>query len=251
MRVRVLDRAALVLIILLGCAAVARAQGSRDFLFGEPRASIGVRGSWVFAREGSDIFSFVKQHLTIDDGDFDAPAVAGDVGIAIARRVEVVGGVEFSRTAMRSEYRNFVDNNRRPIEQDTQLRALDVHASIRVALAPRGHGVSRLAWIPSRATPYVGAGGGMLWYQFSQAGDFIDALAPPPQPVFTDRFESKGHTPSAHVFGGVDVRLFRGLMGTVEGRYLWANAPLGRRYENFDPIDLAGFRMSAGINMLF
>jgi hypothetical protein len=251
MRVRVFDAAALCLIFLLACAAAARAQGSRDFLFGEPRASIGVRGSWVFAREGSDIFSFVKQQLTIDDGDFNAPAIAADVGIAIARRVEIVGGVEFSRTAMRSEYRNFVDNDRRPIEQDTQLRGLDLSASLRIALAPRGRGVSRLAWVPSRATPYVGAGGGMLWYQFTQQGDFIDALAPSPPPVFFDRFESKGHTPSAHVFGGVDVRLFRGLMGTVEGRYLWANAPLGRSYENFDPIDLAGFRMSAGINMLF
>jgi hypothetical protein len=152
---------------------------------------------------------------------------------------------------MRSEYRHFVDNNRRPIAQDTALREINASGSIRVALAPRGRGVSRLAWIPSRTTPYVGIGGGVLWYKFSQAGDFIDALAPPPQRVFTDRFESKGYTPSAHAFGGIDVRLHRGLMGTVEARYLWANAPLGRSYERFEPIDLAGFRVSAGVNVLF
>jgi hypothetical protein len=97
----------------------------------------------------------------------------------------------------------------------------------------------------------VGAGGGFLWYEFTQAGDFIDALAPPPQRVFADAFRSKGWTPSAHVFGGLDAKLHRALMGTFEARYLWAHAPLGRSYENFDPIDLAGFRVAAGINLLF
>ena len=247
---RAVSSAALSLLTVLSAATLAGAQ-SRDFMFGEPRAAIGVRGSWVFAREGSDVFSFVKQHLTIDDGDFNAPAVAADVGITVARRVEAVGGIEFSRAMLRSEYRNFVDNNRRPIEQDTELRELNLSGAVRVALAPRGRGVGRLAWIPSRATPYAGVGGGILWYQFSQAGDFVYALAPPPQPVFRDRFESKGHTPSAHAFGGLDLRLHRGLMGTVEARYLWANAPLGPNYERFDPIDLAGFRVSAGVNVLF
>jgi hypothetical protein len=37
----------------------------------------------------------------------------------------------------------------------------------------------------------------------------------------------------------------------VEGRYLWAAAALQRRFEGFDPIDLAGLRLSAGINVLF
>lgn len=210
-----------------------------------------MRGSWVFAREGSDVFSFVKEHLTIDDGDFNTPAVAADLGIALTPRVDVVGGFEFSRATMKSEYRHFVDNNRRPITQETELREVNLSGSVRVALAPRGYGVSRLAWIPARATPYAGVGGGYVYYQFKQAGDFIDALAPPPQPVFTDAFESTGWTPSAHVFGGVDLRLYRALMGTIEARYLWANAPLGRSYERFDPIDLAGFRVSAGVNILF
>jgi hypothetical protein len=46
---------------------------SPDFLFGRPEGSIGVRGSWVFARAGSDWYDFVTDQLTIDTKDFDAP----------------------------------------------------------------------------------------------------------------------------------------------------------------------------------
>jgi len=121
---------------------------------------------------------------------------------------------------------------------------------VRVALAPRGTAVSRLAWIPGRVTPYVGAGGGMLWYQFTQAGDFIDVRSRNLS-VFTDVITSQGWTPSAHAFGGVDVRVHRRTFVAFEGRYLWADAALERRFEGFEPIDLAGLRVSAGINVLF
>jgi hypothetical protein len=53
------------------------------------------------------------------------------------------------------------------------------------------------------------------------------------------------------VFGGVDVRVFRRLYLTVDGRYLWAAGDLGREWIDFDPIDLAGFRLSAGFNVVF
>ena len=221
-----------------------------DFLFGEPNGSVGIRGSWVFARAGSDLFDFVRDRLTVDEGAFDAPAVGTDLAIAITPRLDAVFGVDFSHASVASEYRNFVDNNRQPIEQTTRLREVNLGGTLRVALTPRGIGVSRLAWIPSRVTPYVGAGGGFLWYEFTQRGDFVDE-ALPARPVFSDLLTSKGWTPSAHALGGVDVRIHRRTYVTLEGRYLWANAALQPRFERFEPIDLAGFRVSAGVNMLF
>jgi len=247
-------RAWLAILVVLTTASAAVAQQQErptpDFLFGEPRGSIGLRGSWVFARAGSDLFDFVRTHLTIDKGAFNAPGIAADVAIAVAPRLDAVGGFEFSQVTTPSEYRAFVDNNRRPIEQTTRLRTATLSGSVKVALAPRGTAVGRLAWIPSRVMPYVGAGGGMLWYQFMQTGDFIDVqsrnLA-----VFSDVITSQGWTPSGHAFGGVDMRVHRRMFVTVEGRYLWAAARLQRPFEGFDPIDLAGLRVSAGINVLF
>ncbi|MBI2185684.1 MAG: hypothetical protein HYU37_01015 [Acidobacteria bacterium] len=250
-----MTRAWLALLVALAAASDAAAQtvpsrATPDFLFREPRGSIGIRGSWVFARAGSDIFDFVRTHLTIDKGAFDAPGIATDVAIAVTPRLDAVAGFEFSQVTTSSEYRAFVDNNRQPIEQTTRLRAANIGGSLRVALTPRGTRVSRLAWIPSRVTPYIGAGGGMIWYEFAQAGDFIDVrsrnLA-----VFSDVIASKGWAPSAHALGGVDLRVHRRTFVTVEGRYLWAAATLQRQFEGFDPIDLAGLRVSAGINVLF
>jgi hypothetical protein len=266
---RSVARAFLVLVLTVGPAAIAAASaddqdpatspvpsasqsgGRPDFLFGRPRGSVGIRGSWVFARAGSDLFDFVEKHLTVDRHDFNTPALAADVGIALTPRVDAVFGVDVSQVSIASEYRNLVDNNRKPIAQDTRLREVNLAGSIRLSVTPRGRGISRFAWIPARAVPYVGAGGGALWYDFTQSGDFVDALAPAPQPIFADVFDSKGWTPSAHAFGGVDIKLSRVLFMTLEGRYLWASGKLGRDFQGFDPLDLAGFRLSAGVNVLF
>ena len=243
---------ALSLAIVVVCATAASAQDQNpDFLFGSPRGSVGLRGSWLFARAGSDLFDFVEQTLTIDRKDFNAPAFAADLGITVTPRVDAVFGVDVSQASVASEYRHFVDNNRNPITQHTRLREVSLSGSIRVAILPRGRAISRLAWIPSRISPYAGAGGGAVWYEFTQSGDFIDAFAPPPQPVFSDAFTSQGWTPSAHAFGGVDIKLSRIWFLAVEGRYLWASAKLGRDFQDFDPIDLAGLRLSAGVNVLF
>jgi hypothetical protein len=221
---------------------------SPDFLFGRPSGSIGLRGSWWLARAGSDWYDFVTRHLTLDRGDFDSRGLAADVGIAVTRRLEVVAGVDFSQTTAASEYRDFVDNNRLPITQSTRLRAVNLTGSARFALTNRGHEISRLAWIPRTVTPYVGAGGGMLWYGLEQVGDFVDFTD---LSVFADVFRASGWTPSAHVLGGMDVKVYRRLFATFDARYIWAAGELGREWIGFEPIDLGGLRLSAGINVLF
>jgi hypothetical protein len=242
--------------VVVVCAAsptFAQGQGAPsrpDFLFGRPDGSIALRGGWVFARAGSDLYEFVERELTIDKNDFNTASFASDFGIALSSRADAVIGLEYNQTSVASEYRDFVDNNRRPIEQTTSLKALNLTGSIRFALAPRGREVSLLAWVPRSVVPYAGAGGGMVWYQFRQAGDFIDALDPR-LAVFSDTFAADGWTPSAHVLGGVDVRVYRRLYLTLDGRYVWAAGDLGTDFENFDPIDLAGFRFGAGINVVF
>ena len=219
-----------------------------DFFFRAPNATLGVRGTLLVPRGGSDWFDFVTDQLTLETGDFRAPAIAIDVGIVAGPRLEVVAGLEFSRGEASSEYRRFVDNNRRPIEQATEIRQLNLSGSVRVPLLPRGRSFSRLSWVPRTLVPYVGAGGGMTRYEVRQAGDFVDYVD---FSVFYHDFQSEGWTPSAHVFGGADVQVFKRLYATVDVRYVWANGDLGREWEDFDPIDLSGARVSAGINLIF
>lgn len=241
--------------LLLAAPAVSLAQTqpqeprrTPDFLFGRPNGAIGIRGTWTFASAGSDIYDFVTRQLTVDKSDFNGPGFGGDVAVWLSERVDAQVGFFMTRANRASEYRDLVDNQFLPIEQTTSLKTLQITGSVRLALAPRGRDVSRFAWVPSRIVPFVGAGGGVLRYDFFQRGDFVDFQD---FSVFSDVFRSRAWTPSVHGFGGVDIQLFRGLYGTIEGRYTKASAKLSEDFVDFDPIDLSGFQISAGVNVVF
>jgi hypothetical protein len=232
-------------------ASQAQAQTSQrraDFLFGRPTRSIAVRGSWLFASANSDLFDFVTDQLTMDKKDFNAPGIAFYFSQSFGNRLDVQAGYEYAKSAKPSEYRDLVDNDFNAIEQETSLKTSQIVGSIRFALTPRGRDVSRFAYVPSRVVPYVGAGGGAIYYDFLQTGDFVDYMD---LHVFRDVFRSKGWTPSAHAFAGVDLQVYRALYATVEGRYTKSSAALSSDFVDFDPIDLSGFKVSAGINLVF
>jgi len=219
-----------------------------DFLFGRPDGSVGVRGGRVFSRAGSDWYDFVTDQLTIEHGAFNTPAVGFDVGITVTPRLDVVVGVDFGKATVHSEYRRFVDNNRLPINQDTEIRGANISGSLRFALTERGREVGRLAWVPRSVVPYVGAGGGAYWFSIRQSGDFVDFVD---LSVFKDVFRATGWAPSAQVFGGTDIKLHRRVFLNFEARYLWAAGDLGSEWIDFDPLDLAGLRLLTGVNFPF
>jgi hypothetical protein len=223
-------------------------QPAPDFLFKPPVGSVGVRGAWVLPRAGSDLFDFLNETLTIEKGDFRGGAVEAHVGFAVTSRIDVQFGIEGGRSSVRSEYRDWVDNNFRPIEQTTGLETVHLTGEVRYALLPRGYTVSRLAWVPRGISPYVGLGAGAAFYEFRQTGDFVDYVD---NSVFSDDFRSKGWTPTVHAFGGVQWHLYKRLFATVELRYVWADARLERDFVDFEPIDLAGARTSGGIEFVF
>jgi hypothetical protein len=231
-----------------GTASAAEPRPNPDFLFGRPKGSFGIRSGLLFARAGSNLFDFLHRQLTIDGSDFNTPAFAVDIGGAVARHVDVLFGFEYSRATLNSEYRNLVDSNRLPIAQRTRLQQINLSASAKIPLVPRGHEVGQLAWIAYPVSPYVGAGAGFLRYEFDQSGDFVDVVD---LSIFRDALQSSGWAPSTHVFGGVDIKLWRRVFLTAEGRYLWAKATLGQDFTGFDPIDLTGLKVTAGVNLLF
>ena len=235
---------------LLALAPVyASAQPSPDFLFGSPKGMIGVRSGWVFARADSALFSFVQEHLTLERKDFNAPAIGVDVELAVAPRVSTIVGFDFARASKNSEYRDFVDNQRLPITQTTRLSELNLYGSVKFAVTPRGREISSRAFIPAAATPYIGAGAGILKYEFLQFGDFIDVNTANLD-IFPATLRSSSWTPSAHIFGGVDVKVWRRMYISGEARYVWADATPGNDFAG-KPLDLAGLKTTAGLHYLF
>jgi len=218
-----------------------------DFLFGRPSGTIGLRVGWLASSAGSDWYDFVTDQLTLERRNFNAPGIGTDVGITLARRVDLLVGLDYNQTTTPSEYRRLVDNNRLPIEQTTLLRRVNLTGGVKFALTERGREVGRLAWVPRTLVPFVGAGAGAMWFQVRQSGDFVDYID---FSVFSDVFESRGWTPTAHVMGGVDVRVLRRAYATFDARYTWASGDLGPDWIDFEPLDLSGLRLSAGINFI-
>jgi hypothetical protein len=219
-----------------------------DFLFSRPRAALTVRAGWLFRETGSDWFDFVTSQLTVDKNDFRAAQVAADVAIAASPRMDIVIGADWSSRAIPSEYRDFVDNNRLPINQTTTLRQTSITGGVRYALLPRGRSVGTLAWLPRRFVPYVGAGAGVLWYQLQQQGDFVDVAD---FSVFPDLFENQGWRPVVYGSSGVDIHVYRPLYINFDARYQWADADLEEPFIGFEALDLGGFRLSAGLSIVF
>ncbi len=225
------------------------AQGSGNgFLFRQPVGSFGVRAGFAQASAGSDIFSFMTNELTLGRSDFAGVSYGADLAFRIWSRVDLVLGGAYSGSDVRSEFRRFVDNNDLPIEQTTNLARIPLTASAKLYLTPRGRSVGRFAWIPATFAPFVGVGGGAMWYRFRQQGDFIDMDT---FEVFPDTFRSSGWTPTANGFAGLDVSLSPRFGLTGDGRYTWARAPLSSDFSGFDRIDLSGYNASLGLYVRF
>ena len=223
-------------------------QGSPDFLFGRPKVSIGFRGSLNVPRAESDWYTFVTDQLTIDRGDFRSAGIVGDVGVSVAPRLEAVFGGDFTSRTTTSEYRHFAENGL-PILQNTRLMQTGITGGVRFSLSDPGRPISSLAWIPAKWIPYVGGGGGAVYYEMSQAGDFVDVAD---FSIFTDVFDSNGWAPMGYLNGGVHMQLARRLYLTVDARYQWAESGLDEDdWQNFEPLDLTGLRFSTGINVIF
>lgn len=251
--------APLALLAVLAVPGMARAEGdppapaaqsSRpDFLFEAPKGSFSIRFAANVLNAKSDWFGFVREQLTLDRGDFVSMGIAGDLSFGVTPRFDAVITGEYTGRNARSEYRDWVDNNRLPIEQNTRMTQVSFTAGVRYALIPRGRQVSTLAYVPSRLVPYVGGGAGVLKYDLLQYGDFIDIVD---FSVFSDQLPSEGWAPTAYINGGVDWLLVKKLAVTADVKYQFAATELDKTvWTGFEPLGLSGVRISTGVRILF
>jgi hypothetical protein len=231
---------------LASLPATARAQfAGSGFLFQEPRRTVSIRAGWAVANAGSDLFAFTTEQLTLDRGDFSSMALDVDLAVRIAPRTRIVASLSVAGAHKQSEFREYEDNNRLPIEQKTTFTRVPLTLGIRQYLTSPGRTIGRLAWIPAKLTPYVGAGGGVMYYRFHQAGDFVDFQS---LVVFRSQISSDGWTPVANLLAGLEYSLGTRSALTIETRYLWSKAELSGDFVGFDRIDLSGVNTTAGFS---
>lgn len=229
----------------------AAAQSARGFLLGAPYASLTVRAGYHMPRAGGgnggeSLWDFTRKELTTETSDFGGLHFAGDLGVRIGERLDVVVGVGFSRSRTESEFRDWVGVDDLPIVQNTEFRTIPATAGVKAYLWERGRSVGRFAWIPRKWNAYVGAAGGFVWYRFSQFGEFVDYET---EEIFEDSFVSDGRAPTVHLMGGAEVSLGPRVALTGEARYGFAKAPLEADFVGFADLDLAGFLATAGVSI--
>jgi outer membrane protein W len=133
-----------------------------------------------------------------------------------------------------------------PILQVTTFTRVPVTVSAKYYLAGRGRSVSQFAWIPKKWAPFVGAGGGWSWYEFRQAGEFVD----PNLDIIPLVLESSGFGAVAHAFAGVDISISSRFLWTLQGRYTFGGTDTGVAFD-FADLDLSGLQATIGISARF
>ncbi len=232
-------------------AAGPTAPASRDFLFRRPAVSLGVKGGLFQWRAQGQLYDFTVDRFTAERSDFRGGDLGIELGLWPTDRWGLTIGIDGSSTTLHTEDRDWEEADGTPIFQSTRVQqgpALMV--GLRGYLLPRGEQLSRFAWVPSRAAPFLAAGAGYTSYAFEQEGDFVEE-SPEGALIFAERFESQGSSWVTWVGGGTDVTLTPRLALTLEGRYQWGDDELSGDFRRFEPIDLSGLRLTAGLSVRF
>lgn len=227
----------------------ARAQATGDgFLFQRSGGSFRIWTGYDRALANSPIFTFVTDTFTLSKSSFGAFAIGGDLALRVAPRLEVMLSAAWAGSKAGSEYRNWMDNNNQPIRQTTSLERVPLTVSLKWYLHSPGHSIGHFAWVPATFTPFVGVGGGLMWYRFRQYGDFIDLTD---SSVVSDDFESDRWTGTLHAFAGLDVAFGPRYILTGRAQYAWAKSHLGSDFIGPNSVDLSGLSLTVGVGVRF
>lgn len=218
------------------------------YLFHTPLAALTIRLGAAQPTASSRVFDFTSQQLTVNKSDFLGFSGGADLEFNPVPRLGVLMGVNASARNTPSNYRNFVDNNDQEIEQATSFRRASWTTGLKYYFTNPGRSVSRFAWVPNRVTPYVTAGGGVMYYSFRQTGDFVDFAD---NGVFNTTLESSGWTPTLYGSAGVQYALSARMSLITEARYDRASSAMSKDFQGFDRIDLSGFALSTGLHLRF
>ncbi len=219
-----------------------------DFLFHKPKKYLGFRIGLFSPEADSDLFDMITEELTLEKSDFQTWDLGVDLGFSVYERFDLILSFDYSEKTKNSEFRDYVDEQELPITQSTKFSQTPLTAGIKYLLIPRGRQISQYSWLPSLIVPYISGGGGILWYEFRQHGDFVDYET---MEIFTATLKSSGGVLTGYLGCGTDINIFRSAYLNLDFRYFWADDDLDNDFVGFDPIDLDGYRLTAGIQWHF
>ncbi len=235
---RLLFSAVFATTIGLFAAPAASAQQSFNFYVGAfvPHGDQFGDGT-ITGRTPDDVLTNNADFLAFNLHDFHNVTFGGEWLFALTDHIDAGLGVGYYQRTVPSVYLNFVNENGSEIDQDLRLRIVPFSATIR--LLPLGH--------HDAFQPYVGAGVGVLAWNYRENGQFIDSG----NNIFRGTFTGSGATVGPLVFGGA-----RFPIGSVdiggEIRYQSGSGdlPASQSFAG-SKIDLGGFNYLFTMNFRF
>jgi len=227
-----------------------------DFMFHPPKMTLTLNFGYGIPSAGSDLFDEVTDDFTLGKSDFHAPVIGGGLSVFLNDRMDLAFELSYAKSSAWSKYSEDPAADGLPIEHKTYLTRVPLTLSGKFFLMDRGREIGNLSWIPTRWAPYIGVGGGGMFYQVGQVGEFFDDRHEDCEllgcPIFRASYPSEGWAWVGHFFGGVQWAFSPQLVVTAEGRYSLADADLDRpAYVDYEPIDLSGFQGTLGFGIRF
>jgi hypothetical protein len=241
--IRAIQIAAAVLPILIGAASAAFAQPVANDAFQ-------LRFGGFFPAGGGDVWDENEEVFGLRASDFDGFFWGFGFEHGLSNNLEVSFNVDFYSETVRSSYRDYVDQNGRPILHDTRLSETPVYVDVRYLptgrykiRGPAGRRVLKPVF-------FIGAGLGGNFWEYREVGDFLDFTADPLQIVGGD-FKDSGVAFQLQALTGVELPFSHHFTLSFEGRYTWANATLSGQFAGLGRLELGGGWVYLGTNFRF
>lgn len=202
--------------------------------FGALRFRLGILQPQADSQFWDDYFT----DFTGSSGDFEDLVFGIDYLWRNSRQSGLLFGGSFYEGQTTLGYRDWESLEGGAINHLTTLRLSDLTAAYLWRFGRTG------------ARPYVGVGGGLLWWQFREDGSFID-FGSPDLPIIYASYLADGTTWELFGLAGFDIPLSYRWSFFFEGRYRWAEAELNRDFSGFGTIDLSGVELAGGISWNF
>ena len=242
-------------IAVVACASTASLAGAngRDGAFN-------FRFGGYFPTADSDFFKEQENAYTFDGSDLNG--IIGGMGYTatLNNYVEFDINADFYYGSTRSADADFEDQNGDLILHDSRLFLTPLTVGFRVLPAGRyGRRGKDGTHYVRRPAPYLGAGIGMVYWQYEEEGDFVfaDASVPSGLTVDYDRVQDSGLEFETHVQAGIDFPIGPYWNLTLEARRSWAEANLdafpSTAISVTDPrkLDLGGYSLLIGASVQF
>jgi hypothetical protein len=221
--------------LLVFMAADADAQWRRTW---EPHNQLRFRLGLYEPAGRSDGWDAIFEGFTGQPSDLQDFLWGMDYLLRTGRNTGILFGGSFYRGATTSAYEDWAAGDGSEIRHTTQLEVSDLTAAFLYRFV--GGGVR----------PYLGIGGGFVWYTLTDEGYFID-FGDPDLAVFWAAYGTSGTTFEAFALAGIDIPLSPLWSFFFEGRYRYASDTLGDDFAGFGDLDLSGFEITGGFGISF